>query len=181
MKNFPFRLTFNMISGSKDQNFAVLAISQEFKLTLASMLVKQKTHLLKITVVKKLTKCSNLLWIETIDIHETKAKPMFLSKLLLNTWLLLMSTYFCFVGTPTERKGPVISGPFVSLSVRLEDILRTVRWIFLNFCMKLGTYKGKKLTELNFWKKIWTPGCGPKWLILGIKINIFKNISKTLH
>lgn len=66
-----------MISGSKDQNFAVLAISQEFKLTLASTLLKQKTHLLKITLVKKLTKCSNLLWIETTDIHETKTKPMF--------------------------------------------------------------------------------------------------------
>ena len=35
------------------------------------------------------------------------------------------------------------------------NISETAHFFFLIFCMKLGHYKGTKVTEPDFWKKIW--------------------------
>ena len=65
--------------------------------------------------------------------------------------------------------------PSVSPSL---NILETAYWFFLIFCMKLGQYKGTKLTEPNFWKKILgvTNGGNPHfWCIFDVFCPYLKN------
>ena len=62
-----------------------------------------------------------------------------------------------FVGPASARSYKIgvvgnnwLVGWLVGNAVFSETALR----IFLIFCMKLGDYKGRKVTELDFWKKI---------------------------
>ena len=62
-----------------------------------------------------------------------------------------------------RHRGPVrsvllvIIGGLVGWLVGNSVFSKTVLRAFLVFCMKLGDYKGRKVTELDFWKKflIW--------------------------
>lgn len=79
----------------------------------------------------------------------------------------------CFSG-----KGPIISVLSVRPSIT-SLFQRSGQRVFLKFCMNLDTYKVRNVTRPEFWKKIWLGTRSPFSLILGIKINIFINLSKT--
>ena len=55
----------------------------------------------------------------------------------------------------------------------------TALWIFLTFCMNLGDYKGRKVTELEFWKKILIWRYSRKGLQINPKSDILIFFSKT--
>ena len=55
----------------------------------------------------------------------------------------------------------------------------TAQRIFLIFCMNLGDYKGRKVTELDFWKKILIWRYSQKGLQISPKSNTLIFFSKT--
>ena len=78
----------------------------------------------------------------------------------------------------THVRPSVVRGPSL-------DISETALWIFLIFCMKLVHYKGTKVTESDFWKKISGVTYGGKPPFLGyfwcFFLQYFKNSSNDFN
>ena len=71
---------------------------------------------------------------------------------------------------PTLTEGVLCNHPCLSVGLSVGPSLNisdTVDWYFLIFCIKLGQHKGTKVTEPDFWKKIFGVINGGKTQFLG--------------
>ena len=80
----------------------------------------------------------------------------------IHLWIIPKYLEILIVLDPGLPEGSLVIAlvrPLVRPSVGLSlNISETALGIFLKFCMKLGHHKGTKVTEPDFWKKIWGRG-----------------------
>ena len=69
-------------------------------------------------------------------------------------------TQFWFFGPPPWRQGPMNSGLSVRPCVRDALFSELALRIYLKLCMKVGGYKGSKVTESDFSAKLWNSRSG---------------------
>ena len=92
----------------------------------------------------------------------------------LHLWLWFTNLDFPIFGPMSARSykiGVVGSNWLVGCLVGNAVFLKTALIIFLIFCLKLGDYKGRKVTEQDFWKKFLIWRYSPKRLQISPKLD----------